>query len=683
MVYKQNDFARELLNYEKEGRYAISLPDGWSSESPLFARTALAEEMDDLAVRLYSATCAEWYFLIGAPGNGKSEAMGVLARKLRDLSSVQGLPDLVVANRIIGSGSIPREYTINLPHGRTLLVIQDATAPSTLTSDPAQDLLGELANSARSPATSLVVCANRGVLQKCLMSASGFEAGILKGILEASREDLSSPPAPQSFSAGSGHHSFELRVWPLDHESILHGAGSGPSNPWRNPEGSTLDLLVQNAVSDARWDSQGCADCEGKPDCPFYLDSRWLVTPTFRLAFLSILRRAEALSGHRLVLREALTVLANVLVGSRHDFSNEHPCEWMERQHRTLIATSSSTSQKSGALLALVSHRIYMDIFSRHAPAGLSSSPTGPDALYLDVLDSHPPLDSLSEAVRKLDRQTSREAGVSRLVDEKEGILREFDPVNGGIRNPSGGLDPDARSSDQRAVILSLLGGQIPSLEERLLDLAQRFERNADDLPSHEDAAKVHAALNRWLTAYTSRLSGLALGKHRLADELDAYLALLGNPTLPFTLDGQTNTLGELLHQFCNKSGEARFPCGRNLNIVLGTVYAQPGTCRPRNTIPRWPASDRLNVRFTDGKADPVPVAIPARIFLALVETQIAGLARWCLPPEIDQAFSQWIRTVGAKGGVTRHPFVRAEYNDGTTKLILLRTSGSLNARWN
>src|ERR1700677_874676 len=79
----QNDFTQALLNYSAERDDCIGRPERWGNPPPLVVSTPLHEEMKGLAHETWAgAVHPIWYFLVGGPGNGKSEAVGAYVRAL-------------------------------------------------------------------------------------------------------------------------------------------------------------------------------------------------------------------------------------------------------------------------------------------------------------------------------------------------------------------------------------------------------------------------------------------------------------------------------------------------------------------------------------------------------------------------------------------------------------------------
>src|SRR5258707_13818292 len=70
---------------------------------------------------------------------------------------------------------------------------------------------------------------------------------------------------------------IQLRVWPIDHESVLFGQLE--SNPWANPAGGLVDQIVVRATSDENWEKRGCQECPAQTFCPMLGDAKWLRDP--------------------------------------------------------------------------------------------------------------------------------------------------------------------------------------------------------------------------------------------------------------------------------------------------------------------------------------------------------------------------------------------------------------------
>src|SRR5215831_1534079 len=89
----RNDFTRGLLKYSAERDDCIGRPERWGNPPPLVVNTPLHEEMVAFANEVYSnAPRLVWYFMVGGPGNGKSEAVGAFVRGLNAKTQSAGQP---------------------------------------------------------------------------------------------------------------------------------------------------------------------------------------------------------------------------------------------------------------------------------------------------------------------------------------------------------------------------------------------------------------------------------------------------------------------------------------------------------------------------------------------------------------------------------------------------------------
>jgi hypothetical protein len=366
----ENEFTRRLLNYSAERDDCIGRPERWGSPPPLVVNTPLHEEMIALANEVWlGSRSIVWYFLIGGPGNGKSEAVGAFVRQLNAEAQKAGQSPVFDAAKGQHGGSIPYWFHESIPRGEIML-LQDVSVPKLSGSDPADDFLATLELCA-DPGGHLLACANRGMLLRATRlarrkSSCEWLIPILESIDKQSQESASAAGARWTIDG----NKIEIRVWPLDHESVLFGQGTG--NLWADPSGSIFDQIIAKAVAQENWEGSGCTECPARELCPMLGDARWLRDLVRRRSALQILRYAEVWSGQRIVLREALGFLSMLLVGCPSDFVEEgmevHPCEWVQR--RTSDVPAKPKDERS--LIDLISHRIYQDVFARPAPTGLA-----------------------------------------------------------------------------------------------------------------------------------------------------------------------------------------------------------------------------------------------------------------------------------------------------------------------
>ena len=358
----RNDFLLSLLALQQDGKFAISAPTNWTTHEPLLEAatevdTIIEELRDSILLGDNGNETARWHFFIGSPGNGKSAAMGKLCRQLmRKACQVRDESDVSIAD--LEPTAIP--YAINVYEGdnrfASAQIVQDASVvrnPFSADVDPAKELLGTLKH-AWEKGISLVVCTNRGVLEKAhrdnhmdpavnstpwfkVVAAIVLTSNSLAGEMDGTREFDGRKPV---------FRRVKVRYSHLDNRSLLLGR-------------ATFKHLVQKAVAESNWAC--CASCSVQNMCPFKANRDWLVADSARRQVLQLLTRAEVLSGQIIVFREALAIISLVLAGCPRDYDSMHPCDWV----RARAADND--------IFSLATRRLYMSLFASYCPYGLEA----------------------------------------------------------------------------------------------------------------------------------------------------------------------------------------------------------------------------------------------------------------------------------------------------------------------
>ena len=634
----KNDFTKELLNYSAERDDCIGRPERWGNPPPLVIKTPLHDEMVAFAEEVWNGSDRLiWYFLVGGPGNGKSEATGTFVSELRTKSSLSGRGSIFDPANGLHGGSIKYHYHEKLPKDE-MWVVQDVSVPKNLGSDPAVDLLRTLDHCANSGG-HLLVCANRGMLLRATRHArTGGQYSwlfpILKRIDLQSQESAVATDSKWSECGREKGKQIEIRVWPLDHESILFGRGNG--NPWAEPAGSLLDQILTAAVAPSKWESSGCADCIAREICPMYGDAIWLRDDERRKSVLKILRSAEILSGQRIVLREALGLVSMILVGCPSDFVSGklelHPCDWVKAQ----LSGDPAKPKNPEALLNLISHRIYQDLFGRSTPTGIAIG-HGHNARDKWICENLKGLGSLGveveQAIKRVDKIFPSHAGPLRLTG-KEGILNILDPAKDSVWCARHNISINENIHDLRRLGVGF------GLEHHLGELFQGLEDSVKALEPHKEHHKAFASIYRWASTLYLRLEGTARGEFELAENLAVYLELLRRPTLPLGTPS-TTTLKELMKDAAKMGQQAEL--APEFFAELAPFHLQPERARDRNEAPRWPANDRLLIKVTSPGIRKSPeVVITAATFLETWRKQILLIADWNISPAMGNLMRSW-----------------------------------------
>jgi hypothetical protein len=235
-------------------------PGGEVIETPLIQRLrdwarSLGGQRDDTPNTI---------FLVGGPGNGKTEA---IERTIEELDWALGCDHRLVERLTSAfnpaTSKVPRKVTLDLstlltePRKLTLDVVQDATVESGGT--PAGQLLvSELGSICVGGSDSIYLCCvNRGVLDDALIHAIETGDENARKLLETIVRVVSlAPDAPPCWPL-SGFPN--VAVWPMDAETLVDRA---------RPEDQTPGTSILRCATDqAGWPEAG--KCAAGSFCPF------------------------------------------------------------------------------------------------------------------------------------------------------------------------------------------------------------------------------------------------------------------------------------------------------------------------------------------------------------------------------------------------------------------------------
>ncbi|MBE3118246.1 MAG: hypothetical protein IMZ50_05745, partial [Candidatus Atribacteria bacterium] len=509
-----NPFLLELLGLQQDGRQAISAPTNWTQSRPLLeVPTELDAVVADLATSCLAGgpnAVGRWHFFIGSPGNGKSAAVGQLVRTLLNDRGCTIVDDNGTDIGQLAGDSVPYwlgvfEAGCNFPSVR---IVQDASVvrnPYAADVDPARDLLDTL-REAWERGISLIVCTNRGVLEKAFrdtyldptVNQQAWHKAILRPLADsANGTELSPDPIPTTgrrpvFASIRASTSF------LDSRSlILCGRG-------------IFDGIIQQAVRADKW--AACSRCPNAALCPFKANRDWLADDAGRGHVVKAFRRAEVLSSQVIVFREALAAISFLLAGCARDYHATHPCDWV----RGMVAR--------GDVFGLATRRVYMALFSSGFPRGLEASKElrtyqiGSLQALRGGLAAGTTQAALTSA---LDTPApSTDVGISRLLGS-DGVFSHLDAVQGPL--PSSFFDAWDGSYDR---IKALGPPFISEIERQCVDAWYALETAAEHMPSHA-AADAYWAVRRWSTQFTLHLGALVEGRAYAADQVDEFSELL------------------------------------------------------------------------------------------------------------------------------------------------------------
>jgi hypothetical protein len=623
------EFVQKLLGLQQDGREAISAPANWTRSSPLLeVPTDLDRDIDILARDCLLSSgkdLARWHFFVGSPGNGKSAAVGKLARKLiaEHACRIAETESDVEIDRL-DEDVVP--YSLDVYElGNTFAtarIVQDASVvkkPYAPDADPARDLL-ETLEDAWAKGISLVVCTNRGVIEAALadvdLSRRFKDRPWFKTILGRLAADISPDPArisdPLPVTGKRPVFSrlaFSVRY--LDSHSLLLGGNR------------TFEMLVEEAVTHDKWTA--CETCSAKSLCPFRTNMLSLANEEGRELFVRVLRRAEVFSTQVLVFREALALLSYILAGCARDYRNQHPCDWV----RDKIA--------KGDIFALGSRRTHMCLFSSGFPRGLESDAQLQKAqrdallaLSTHLAPSNPAKGPLNCALTT--EPPSTDVGIPRLLGIK-GVFSKLDPLNGPL--PAEFWDAWDGRSDHIRCSESV---QIAELDRQCVFAWYNLENCLENMPSL-NAPEAYWALRRWSSQYTLHLGAYASGLVSYGPELDKFAQLLEllwkqpaerTPAEKTQLRELKLLISQLLTRKGYGGGDADgIRIARHVSVTGNWVTQSLGP-----SVERSPASGSLtiSVRFGDARHH---AALAAPTYLWLLQRAKGTMDERCISDEL------------------------------------------------
>ena len=621
----RNDFLPELLSIQQDGRHAISAPSNWIHKPLLDVETEVDEIVGELERSILVGSernaTARWHFFIGSSGNGKSAAMGKLCRQLNFVEGCRITDEDGVAIKDLESTAIPYAMIVKEDGNDfiTAEIIQDASVvrnPFRHNVDPAAELLETLKTS-WDKGISLIVCTNRGVLEKAhrdnhtnrdINSKPWFK--ILAGVVSA-KAALNRVVGDVRTFNGNRTVFDQVRVSysHLDNRSLLL-------------ERDTFDRLVQSATAPARWEA--CDSCPAREMCPFKLNREWLADDEARARVLELLTRAEVLSGQIIVFREALAIISLILAGCPKDYENQHPCEWVQESHA------------NDDIFSLASRRIYMSLFASFSPHGLEDevalrqrqlSALSLMFKYFDEVG-----DTCKAAVEHVGagRSPSTDVGVTRLLGAN-GIIASLDPCREALL-----ADFYARWDADFSAAHEAGGPLFTEIERQCVSIWKEIEDCLESVAVHS-VPEAHWSVQRWSSNFLLHFSALLEGLSAWSDELDEFAQLLSlvaiSPEIRTIEDKRAirklnRRIENLLNAVAGNQDDS--------TVQLSNTVALSGQWVRDNLKPRTVASEEsgsvsLAVEFVGGER----VVFAAPMYLWLTRRAEGKLDDRCFPQEL------------------------------------------------
>jgi len=637
----QNDFLRDLLGLQQDGKHAISAPANWTIYRPLLE---VPTEVDGIISELCGSILqgdngnetARWHFFVGSPGNGKSAAMGKLCRQLTEEKRCRVCDE--------GGGSISEIDQATIPYALDVIesdnryasaqIVQDASVvrnPYSPDVNPARELLDTIKH-AWDKGISLVICTNRGVLEKAhrdyhmdrdINSTPWFR--VVTAIVSANTSIVGEIEGEREFGGGRTVFSrVKIKYSHLDNRSLLLGR-------------ETFSGLIQKATAEAHWTC--CQSCPDQSMCPFRLNRDWLLDEEGRRSFLQLLTRAEVFSGQVIVFREALAIISLLLAGCPKDYDNIHPCDWV----RSKIANND--------IFSLATRRLYMSLFASYCPLGLEED----DDLRKKQLEGLRELRDVVGEGHSLARAAigqviegnppSTDVGVTRLLGEGC-VITSLDPCREAL--PAEFYD--RWDADYDAVPESGLP-YFTDLERICISIWKDMEE-ALELTADYEVLNCHWALRRWSSNFLFHYGALREGLLAWAEELDRFSILLGlvakapqerSPEERRTIHQLDLRLESLLSGLTEDQSRSLIPLSESVKLAGEWVRDK---LKPKTIVSEASGSVALAIRFEGGEK----AVFLAPMYLWLTRKVEGKLEARCFPQELIAGISDARVRAAAKG---------------------------------
>lgn len=639
-----NEFLPDLLALQQDGKGSISAPTNWTTQEPLLYVSTevdliINELIDTILLEDEKNTTARWHFFIGSPGNGKSAAVGKLAKRLESTKTCKVFDEEGISINDLEPTSIP--YAINVFEGKnkfpTVQIVQDASVvriPFSPDVDPALELINTIKH-AWDKGTSLIICTNRGILEKAhrdnhmdpaVNSEVWFK--LISAIVGAKNSLLGCIGEPWSFDTKRpAFKNVKISYSHLDNYSLLQGR-------------DIFDQLLQKAINIANWEK--CKICSSNNLCPFKANRDWLADEEYRKKILMLLSRAEVLSGQIIVFREALAIISLILAGCPRDYNNMHPCDWV------------SSRVSNGDIFSLAARRIYMSIFASYSPHGLDAVVE----LQQRQLESLTNLLGLLNTIGSVSTQASKaiehvingqspstDVGVIRLLS-KEGIMASLDPW----REAAPTEFYDRWDSDYDAIT----AGSIPCLTEielTCISIWKELEESLELVADHS-TSESYWAVRRWSSNFMLHLGALVEGYSAWAEELDKFatlLALISKPNSQRTSEDKRaiRLLNIQIENLLNAITEDQTTSTIKLSeCVMLTGQWVRDKLKPKTVGSETSGSLSLAIEFEGGER----AVFGAPIYLWLTRRASGRLDARCFPQELLAGIKDARVRAAAKG---------------------------------
>jgi hypothetical protein len=650
MNYNQNNYLLNLLQYQQDGAGSISGPRTWDIK-PLFdIETPLTSEVVENVKSYLETDRVIWQFLIGSPGNGKSHLVGKIYKELKDTLKL-------VHDEIDPNENLPYklEWKKRGDKFSKIWFVQDASAVEDIYSEKADDAddLKNVLIDAVGKKVSLVVCANRGVLERVVAKANIDEkktpwyraAEFAIDLTETNKIDIGK----------KGDEKCTLKKNAADAQSLFSNSGA------------IVNEILNEALADNNWSE--CSTCAAKDVCPFYSNKQSLDDPEWRKITIEILRNTELLSGQMVVFRELLALISIIFAGASKDY-DEHPCLWVEKR------------AKANSYLSLLTKRFYFEFFASFDLYGIDSASFDwrRSKIILGNLANKLSGDQKNELNLFIKQTTpTTDVGITRLLGRK-GFITIQDPVCSGLRYDF--LSEWSCDNPEILTNLDNLSGPT-TLEQKATSTFVDYLKILETNPPSE-VNEIISFIQRVSSAFLLRIAGLSNRKTRFSGSLKKFTTIINaldtdTRPLPNETRRLLNEWGSKLDTVLNSLTETTEKNEIRLTEVL-TVKGDAMLKHKKIIIGEElePPKIRLSCYFGTVDKDSVDLYLDGMVYAWIDTVETDGLIPQSIPSDLLDALLQSQTIAVSSSDFSRSAEELTFSIDGrTTKLI-----GEYNDAW-
>ena len=526
MPANTNPVTAELLSWHGHSGGGVHVPFQQRS-NPLgkTIKTNIVLKLRDLAHQIATSNTSQprVIFLVGGPGNGKSETVQDSLLAIDEELGLGGELCDVLRAKFTPNPKLPRKVEVipsDLAIGQEkfkeyvgrLILVQDATATESITGNAARELVDdlELLKSLNThPAPVFVACVNRGLLARALTEAS--KKASLKNTKDIIEKVIRASSLGQDALVGRPScwpldESPEIACWPLDVESLLV-APQGGLSPY--------DQILNQATESEKWEVKGrCADCNSRKYCPFRQNAEWLREPETKINFAKVLRYGELTKGQRWNFRDALSLTAECIIGQWSDFvGDKSPCDWVHKVASQVSLSASGIKAVVSFVRHLYPQALFRDTLFEKLAENLR------DHCHIDAI-KHKFTNGLSIALQQKDESSSKPI--------REILARDYSRLDPGVHGASE-VQLLRKIEDDFCQSVKLGKSNLPppvlaQIESLLMDMIIEAELEWDVMGrDHKDAIRAVGTFRQIGAILAKRSIGIRSGITSLGDIIADY----------------------------------------------------------------------------------------------------------------------------------------------------------------